>query len=129
MKKSIWVKQLAGAFLTVLISFSVFATTRADVAWEMIDKGAQVIDVRTPEEFQQGHLPMAINIPLNTLPSAFEKIDKTRQAVLYCRSGHRAGQAEAYLKEQGYQKIHNGGGLKELEEDKANNACQPNMKC
>lgn len=73
-----------------------------------------LVDVRTPQEFNQQHLQGAINFPLNTIASAFNQIDKNRSIVVYCRSGNRSGQALRYLKQVGFTQVHNGGGLQEL---------------
>ncbi|MFO7315318.1 rhodanese-like domain-containing protein [Rhodothermus marinus] len=74
-----------------------------------------VIDVRTPEEFAQGHLEGAINLDLMA-PDFSEKIarlDPNRTYYLYCRSGNRSGQAARLLRERGL-KAYNIGGLEDL---------------
>jgi rhodanese-related sulfurtransferase len=69
-----------------------------------------VIDVRTPAEFQGGHVAGSINIPLQEVPKRVEEIRKMDQpVVLCCASGNRSGQAAAYLKGQGIA-CENGGG-------------------
>ncbi|WP_394147878.1 rhodanese-like domain-containing protein [Shewanella atlantica] len=82
------------------------------VAWDMIDAGALIVDVRTAEEFAAGHLPNAINIPFEIIVSAFKerKIAKDKSVVLYCRSGRRSGIAFDALVAQGYSNSYNGGG-------------------
>lgn len=103
--------------IIVLLSFIVFsanASERAVEAWKLIEQGALLVDVRTPQEFSAGHLDNAINFPLNTVPTAFNNIEKSRHIVIYCRSGNRSGQATRYLQQQGFTHIHNGGGLQEL---------------
>lgn len=76
-----------------------------------------VVDVRTPEEFIEGHVAGSTNIPLNEVP---ERVDEFRQMeapiVLCCRSGVRSAQALAYLRAQGVQGLENGGGWMEVEE-------------
>ncbi len=74
-----------------------------------------VIDVRTPEEFAQGHLEGAINLDL-TAPDFHEKIarlDPNRTYYLYCRSGNRSGLATQLLRERGLE-AYNIGGLEDL---------------
>ncbi|WP_119978982.1 rhodanese-like domain-containing protein [Shewanella algidipiscicola] len=85
-------------------------------AWQMIDNGAMIVDVRTPEEFAQGHLANAINIPFENIAAEFAKrnIDKATNVVLYCRSGRRSDIAQMSLIEQGYTNTHNGGGYQTL---------------
>lgn len=101
---------------------SALASQRADAAWELIESGALVVDVRTPEEFAQGHLDNAINIPLNTVETGFADIAKDRSIVVYCRSGNRSGMAMESLVKQGFINVHNGGGLSEMQEAQLNQA-------
>ncbi|MGS0827548.1 rhodanese-like domain-containing protein [Shewanella sp. 0m-8] len=103
----------------LLIMFSTL-TMAADqdpkVTWQKIEAGALVVDVRTPEEFAQGHLPNAINIPYQQIDSAFAKqqIAKDRSVVVYCRSGNRSGIANKMLVGEGYTNVYNGGGYQML---------------
>ncbi len=86
------------------------------IAWEMIDKGAIVIDVRTAEEFAYSHLDNAINIPFELIVKGVNhyQIDKSRPIVVYCRSGRRSGIALQELLKAGYSHTYNGGGLMDL---------------
>lgn len=75
---------------------------------------AQVIDVRTPEEFATGYLESAVNLPLFTdaFYSELDLLDKSANYVIYCRSGHRAGQAIDYMTESGFTgTLTNGGSV------------------
>ena len=79
-------------------------------AKELLAQGATVIDVRTPKEFQGGHVVNSINIPLNEVESRLEEIKSIpTPVVLCCRSGARSGQAAQYLQSQGID-CENGGG-------------------
>jgi phage shock protein E len=86
----------------------------------MIANGAVVIDVRTPDEFATGHVPNAVNIPVQELPSRFGEVDKLVHGekgapiVVYCKSGGRAAKAKTALDAAGYEKVVNGGGFKDL---------------
>lgn len=74
-----------------------------------------VVDVRTPEEFAEGHVPGSVNMPLQELPKRINEFHAMeRPVVLCCRSGARSGQALAYLKSQGLSGIENGGGWLEV---------------
>jgi len=86
------------------------------VAWEHIQQGAMVVDVRTPEEFAEGHLENAINIPFENIAEEFTKrgIAKDQSVVLYCRSGRRSGIAQESLVKLGYSNTYNGGGYQSL---------------
>jgi len=63
-----------------------------------------ILDVRSEEEYADGHIPGALNIPHNQLLNRLSEIDaaKTEEIVVLCRSGHRAGIAEKVLIEAGY---------------------------
>lgn len=69
-----------------------------------------VIDVRTPLEYEQGHIPGAVNIPHDDIENHIDEIPKDRNIVVYCRSGHRAQLAMKILEEKGYS-VYNFGGL------------------
>ena len=78
-------------------------------AKEMIQSGAQLIDVRSSTEYQQGCLPGAINLPLEIFQGALDKIDKESPVILYCRTGRRSGQAKMFLQSLGFEAVHNLG--------------------
>ncbi|WP_277064203.1 rhodanese-like domain-containing protein [Schaalia cardiffensis] len=74
-----------------------------------------LIDVRTPEEFADGHLKGATNIDFNG-PDFAEKIselDKDGEYTLYCRSGRRSGLALEAMKAAGFTKVTNAGGVEQ----------------
>jgi rhodanese-related sulfurtransferase len=71
-------------------------------AREMLDGGAQLVDVRADHEWEAGHLPGAVHIPLAELPARSEEIDKDRPVILYCRGGNRSTMAATALAEAGY---------------------------
>jgi len=110
---------LLGSFLALPVS-SVYASQRSDTAWQKVESGALLIDVRTPGEFAQGHLDNAINIPLENVETGFKDIAKDQPIVVYCRSGNRSGIAMKSLIKQGYINVHNGGGLSEMQEAQMN---------
>lgn len=63
--------------------------------------GPTVLDVRTPAEFESAHIPGSFNVPLDLLPKHREELSRrmSGQAVLVCRTGARARQAETLLRE------------------------------
>lgn len=77
---------------------------------EMIKNGATIVDVRSPGEFQGGHVAGSINIPLNTVENEVERF-KTLAApvILCCASGNRSGQATRFLENQGVECVNGGG--------------------
>ncbi|WP_440874770.1 rhodanese-like domain-containing protein [Thalassotalea sp. PLHSN55] len=74
-----------------------------------------VLDVRSAEEYAQGHIKGAINISHNNMAEQYHKLSqfKDKTLVVYCRSGRRAGIAEAILAEKGFTRIrHLSGDMK-----------------
>ena len=75
-----------------------------------------LLDVRTPQEFAEGHLPGAINIDYKNegFSAALDKLDKTKQYEVYCRSGHRSGESAVMMTKKGFKKVYDleGGILK-----------------
>lgn len=86
------------------------------VAWEAIAGGAPVIDVRTDAEFQQGHLPGAVNIPYDEITSRLGELpaDRNQTVILYCRTGRRSGIAKQALEDLGFTNAINAGGYDAL---------------
>ncbi len=77
---------------------------------ELLQNGAQVVDVRTPEEFMGGNVPGSINIPLNEVQERVAEIKALNgPLILCCLSGGRSGQATGFLQAQGVN-CYNGGG-------------------
>lgn len=74
---------------------------------DMVDRGAILIDVRSPQEYAEGHLPGAINIPeYEILSRVKNEIPKTNQAiVLYCQYGGRSKESYNIMKRLGYTNI------------------------
>jgi len=70
-------------------------------------KAPLILDVRTPEEFQAGHIPGAVNIPHDQLASRLSElpISKSDEVVVHCEKGGRAAKAEAVLEGAGYTKV------------------------
>lgn len=93
---------------------------------DLKNENIQLIDVRTAEEFSEGHLPNALNIDyLNaSFKDEIKTLDKERPVYVYCKSGGRSAKAAAILKEHGFVKVVNlQGGYSEW-----TNAGLPTMK-
>lgn len=80
---------------------------------EKLNSGATIVDVRTVEEYRDGHINGSINIPLHTLDKKLEQLKKKGSIITCCLSGGRSGQAADYLKANGIDTI-NGGGWRSL---------------
>ena len=71
-----------------------------------------LLDVRTPIEFDQGHLTGATNIHVQSLPSSLEQIPRNKKIICYCLHGIRSHDAAEYLLNKGYENVyHIQGGL------------------
>ena len=73
----------------------------------MAQPDVQLVDVRTPEEFSEGHLENAINIDVTAddFDAKVASLDKEKPVMVYCKSGGRSAKASARLKELGFKTI------------------------
>ena len=82
-------------------------------ARELSKTEVQLVDVRTPEEYAEGHIPGAVN--MNVQDAAFDQqlatLDKTRPVALYCRSGRRSKLAATRAAKVGYKVTELNGGI------------------
>lgn len=79
-----------------------------DAAREMIQRGnVQIVDVRQPEEYVQGHVPGAVLIPLNTVMSRIGEIDAERDVILVCGVGQRSAVAAEMAASLGRTRLYN----------------------
>lgn len=70
-----------------------------------IDQGAQVVDVRTEGEFQVGHIPGAINTPVDQIGQAAQSWDRDKTYVVYCATGSRSVTAVKTMVDMGFTNI------------------------
>ena len=74
--------------------------------------GAVLLDVRTPQEYAQGHIPGSRNLPLQELDGIGQAVpDRATPLFVYCLSGARSRQAAAMLGRMGYTGVTNIGGI------------------
>ncbi len=74
------------------------------------DENAFILDVRTPEELEEGYIPNAINIDFylgQDFLNEVQKLDKGKNYYVYCRSGNRSGQACAIMNSVGFKNAYN----------------------
>ncbi len=82
---------------------------------ELLQNGAIIIDVRTPAEYQSGHIKGALNLPLDSLGNNLSKLKKNVPVIACCASGMRSAAAISILKSNGFTEIYNGGGWMRLQ--------------
>lgn len=76
---------------------------------EKLKEGAFLVDVRSPQEFDAGHVKGSINIPLDRIPNSLDKLKGKKNIIVFCRSGNRSSQAKSILEKNGFSNITNGG--------------------
>ena len=94
---------------------AVYMNITAEEAKEIMDsqEGYIILDVRTQEEYDEGHIPGAILIPNTEIEATAEEVltDKDQLILVYCRSGRRSKLAAEILVELGYTNIREFGGI------------------
>lgn len=101
------------------VSYTTDSFTPPDTAIKIIDnaqaqklihkKNITILDVRTPQEYAQGHLPNAVNIDINgnNFSESIAKLDKNKPYVVYCAAGVRSSNASNQMKDKGFINIYN----------------------
>lgn len=101
-----------GSLQTALIEHTVITVDEAKVR---MDRGDEIIilDVRTEQEFKEGHIPNAILIPNETITDEMPDLlpDLDAEILIYCRSGNRSAQAAKKLIAIGYTNVYDFGGI------------------
>lgn len=104
----------------LLVAFVVTATSCiSDPTAEMKAKhyaGAFLVDVRTPEEFAEGSVTGAVNIPLDELDSRLDEFKGKESIVVFCRSGNRSAKAVDILNYNGFINVANGGSWQDVQQ-------------
>ncbi|WP_017726871.1 rhodanese-like domain-containing protein [Halalkalibacterium ligniniphilum] len=70
-------------------------------------KETMIIDVREPDEYEEGHIPGVPLIPMSTIPKVAEQFDQSKSYVFVCRSGSRSHHVALFLKDQGIENVKN----------------------
>ncbi|WP_308024788.1 rhodanese-like domain-containing protein [Neisseria oralis] len=116
MRKLLTVVCLAAAFAVPVAAQAAAAKPAEKTAVQPAKAKGIWIDVRTPEEFKEGHLKDAVNIPVDQIGARIGSVspDKSAPVNLYCRSGRRSEAALQELKKMGYTNVTNHGGYQDL---------------
>src|SRR6059058_4893747 len=83
----------------------------AGEAKQLIDQGAQLIDVRTDVEYEKGHIPGSTHVPLADVQRESANLDREKPVILYCRSGNRSAPAADAFAASGWDAHSVEGGL------------------
>lgn len=117
MKHNLQYKLLITIFsLTAIVPITYAQNVSVQQFWQLQQQQPHVIiDVRTPNEFSQGHLTSAINVPYQDIAAIVTTYkDKEQPILLYCKSGRRAEIAATSLQELGYTAVYNGRNYQDL---------------
>ncbi|MFI5134410.1 MAG: rhodanese-like domain-containing protein [Chitinophagales bacterium] len=102
-----------------LLCFSLAACSQQSTGYQNVDNAkfatlmntpnTVILDVRTPEEYQQGHIPHAtlINFHDQNFSQRLDSLDKSKTYLVYCAAGGRSSQASSLLEKKGFKNIYN----------------------
>ncbi|MFQ3621106.1 MAG: rhodanese-like domain-containing protein [Spirochaetales bacterium] len=127
MNVSIWIVVVS----LILVAGYLLAQTKAGSALEkvyrdpaklveLVERKTEpfiLVDVRTAEEYSSGHIPGALNIPVDSIGRNYPTQDKDALIILYCRSGNRSGAAKQILEQAGFKRLVNFGGVNRWPKD------------
>lgn len=92
-----------------------------EIAFELMKKGAVLVDVRSADDYAAGHIKGSISMPIDNIlsnpQSAFRRIGSDSTIIVYCRRGTNSRRAVRILGEAGYTSVYNLGGIEEREYD------------
>jgi len=108
-----FIKKVAPAIVLALALVSTWQVSAKEISQSQLqqvmknDKQVVLLDVRTVEEFAEGHIPNAINIPHTELDARLAELStvKNSQVIIYCRSGKRAAIAKEILEKSGFTEL------------------------
>ncbi|MBW8359486.1 MAG: rhodanese-like domain-containing protein [Weeksellaceae bacterium] len=84
---------------------------------EQVQKGAMLVDVRTPQEFADGSVSGAVNIPLDEVQNRVGEFRDKPYVVVFCKTGNRSGQAKQILEKNGIKNVTNGINVSTMEKE------------
>jgi rhodanese-related sulfurtransferase len=83
----------------------------AATADEMVAAGALLLDVREPDEWEAGHAPAAVHLPMRQIPAGYGELPTDRPIACICRSGNRSARVTEYLRGFGLDIVNVAGGM------------------
>jgi len=113
MKTILWI------LLSLLLVYLGYRTYRLVMLAEGLEKkiavGAVILDVRTVQEYETGHIEGSVNISLGSIRERYRELDPNKTYITTCSHGLRSVKVEKILKERGFKKVFNGGAWTDLE--------------
>lgn len=107
--------------LSIMVIFAMLAGCKTNsvvsdkkIAKLLNDPKTYIVDVRTPDEFADGTINGAVNIPHNTIKDNLDKFEGKQQVVVFCKGGKRADIARTELNSNGIKKVFNVGGYERV---------------
>ncbi|QDS91956.1 Thiosulfate sulfurtransferase PspE precursor [Roseimaritima multifibrata] len=94
------------------------AVESSDAASAENDGDVYIVDVRSQEEWDGGHIEQAVHIPHTEIADRIGEVtsDKDAKIIFYCAAGGRAGKAKDTLEDLGFTNVENGGGIDDMKE-------------
>ena len=120
-------KKVNKIYLFIVLGLLLFACGKTDITEVSIRDYDTIIDVRTKEEYDAGHLSNAINIPYTKIKEEIKEHveNKKTKILLYCRSGRRSGIANKILHDMGYVNAINAGAFEMLKKQELESREKP----
>jgi len=105
------------SLLTIYLSYRTYRYAMLDKGLDdKISRGAIILDVRTEDEYNTGHIEGSINISLGTIRERYMELDTEKTYITTCSHGLRSVKVETLLKERGFKNVYNGGAWTDLEQ-------------
>lgn len=95
----------AALALAVAASAGCTADLTSREARSLVDQGAWLVDVRERYEFDEGHLPGAVNLPISVFKQQMNRLPRDRDLLVHCHTGLRAAVAVGWLREAGFTRV------------------------
>ena len=85
--------------------FGIFKNNKKEIIQKYLKEDAQLLDVRTASEFNNGHIEGSKNIPFNAIDQKIDGLDKNKPVIVYCAMGGRSNIAASKLKSKGFKVV------------------------
>ena len=85
--------------------FGLFKSKKKETIKKYLEEGAQLVDVRSASEFNNGHIEGSHNIPFQTIDQKMKELDKNKPVIVYCAMGGRSNVAASKLKSNGFKVV------------------------